>query len=109
MTILEDALKKNVTDDFIQIANDEKADINKILKAVSKGQAVIIKRVNSKPVGIGFPFRTKINVNIGTSTSLANVDTELEKVRIAEKFGADTISDLSMGGNIDLIRKKSHE
>lgn len=106
MTILEDALKKNVTDEFREIAKDENVDINTILKVISRGQAVILKRFNTKPIGIGLPFRTKINVNIGTSTSLANVDTELEKVKIAEKFGADTISDLSMGGNIDLIRKK---
>ncbi|MFW9829551.1 MAG: phosphomethylpyrimidine synthase ThiC, partial [Candidatus Thorarchaeota archaeon] len=97
---------KSLTEDFRQIAKDEKVDINRILKAISKGQAVIVKRKNSKPVAIGFPFRTKINVNIGTSTSLANVDSEIEKVKIAEKFGADTVSDLSMGGNIDLIRKK---
>jgi phosphomethylpyrimidine synthase len=106
MTILEEALKGNITDDFIQVANEEKVNINTIIKTISKGQTVILKRINSKPVGIGFPFRTKINVNMGTSTSLVNIDTELEKVKIAEKFGADTLSDLSMGGNIDLIRKK---
>ncbi|UCC18889.1 MAG: phosphomethylpyrimidine synthase ThiC [Promethearchaeota archaeon] len=106
MTVLEDALNQNLTNDFREVANEEKVDVNKILKTVSKGQAVIVKRTNSKPVAIGFPFRTKINVNIGTSTSIANVETELEKVKIAEKFGADTISDLSMGGNIDKIRKK---
>ncbi|MFX0024233.1 MAG: phosphomethylpyrimidine synthase ThiC [Candidatus Hermodarchaeota archaeon] len=104
MTIFEDAVKKQVTDDFRQVANDEKVDTNMILKAVSKGQAVIVKRIKSKPIGIGFPFRTKINVNIGTSASLANIESELEKVEIAEKFGADTISDLSMGGDIDSIR-----
>ncbi len=106
MTILEDALNKNITDDFRQLAKDEKVGINTIFKTVSKGRAVIVNRINTKPLGIGFPFRTKINVNIGTSASLANVDTELKKIKIAEKFGADTISDLSMGGNIDLIRKK---
>lgn len=106
MTILEDALKKNVTDDFKQIADEERVDINSVLKAVSKGQAVIINRPNNKPIGIGLPFRTKINVNIGTSTSLINIDEELKKLKVAEKFGADTISDLSMGGNINLIRKK---
>ncbi|MFX1430308.1 MAG: phosphomethylpyrimidine synthase ThiC [Promethearchaeota archaeon] len=106
MTILKDALNKSFTDDFRQIVKDEKVEVNTIFKAITKGQAVIIKRKNAKPVAIGFPFRTKINVNIGTSTSLANVDTELEKLKIAEKFGTDTLSDLSMGGNIDLIRKK---
>jgi phosphomethylpyrimidine synthase len=106
MTILEDALKGNITDDFTQVANEEKVNTNIIIKTISKGQAVIVKRINSKPVAIGFPFRTKVNVNIGTSTSLVNIDTELEKVKTAEKFGADTLSDLSMGGKIDLIRKK---
>ncbi|GAH14162.1 unnamed protein product, partial [marine sediment metagenome] len=106
MTILEDALKKNATENLRWIAQEEKVDIKTIFKAVSKGSAVVMQRKNYKPLGIGYPFRTKINVNIGTSTSLANIDEEIEKVKIAEKFGADTISDLSMGGNIDLIRKK---
>ncbi|MFW9879343.1 MAG: phosphomethylpyrimidine synthase ThiC [Candidatus Thorarchaeota archaeon] len=109
MTILEDASKKNVTDNLKWIAQEEKVDLSTIFKAISKGSIVVIQRKNNRPVGIGFPFRTKINVNIGTSTSLVNIDEELEKVKIAEKFGADTISDLSMGGNVDLIRKKIME
>jgi len=106
MTILEDALKKNATDNLRWIVQEEKVDIRTVFKVISKGLAVVIQRKNNRPLGIGFPFRTKINVNIGTSTSLANIDEEIEKVKIAEKFGADTISDLSMGGNINLIRKK---
>jgi phosphomethylpyrimidine synthase len=106
MTILEDALKKNANDNLKWIAEEEKVNIKTVFNAVSKGSAVVIQRKNYRPLGIGYPFRTKINVNIGTSTSFANIDEEIEKVKIAEKFGADTISDLSMGGNIDLIRKK---
>jgi phosphomethylpyrimidine synthase len=106
MTIIEDALKQHATENLKYIAHEERVNINTIFKAVSKGSAVVIQRENNKPVGIGFPFRTKINVNIGTSTSLANVDNEIEKLKVAEQFGADTISDLSMGGNINLIRKK---
>ncbi|MHA2181657.1 MAG: phosphomethylpyrimidine synthase ThiC, partial [Promethearchaeota archaeon] len=109
MTILEDAIEKNATDILVQIAQEEKVDIKTVFKVVSKGSAVVIQRKNNAPVGIGFPFRTKINVNIGTSTSLANIDKEIEKVKIAEKYGADTISDLSMGGNINLVRKKIME
>jgi len=106
MTILEEALKGNITNEIIQVAEAEIIDINKILKFISKGQVVIMKRKKYKPLGIGSLFRTKINVNIGTSTSIIKVDDEIEKSRIAQKFGADTLSDLSMGGNIDEIRKK---
>ncbi|MHA1988824.1 MAG: phosphomethylpyrimidine synthase ThiC [Promethearchaeota archaeon] len=106
MTILEDALKKYATDNLRWIAQEEKVDLKTVFKVVSKGTAVVIQRDNNNPVGIGYPFRTKINVNLGTSTSLSNFDEEIEKVKIAEKFGADTISDLSMGGNINEIRKK---
>lgn len=106
MTILEDASKKNATDSLRWVAQEEKIDLKTVFKVVSKGTAVIIQRENYNPVGIGYPFRTKINVNLGTSTSLSNIDEEIEKVKIAEKFGADTISDLSMGGNINEIRKK---
>jgi len=106
MTIFEDARKKNTTDNLRRVAQEENIEIKTVFKAISKGSAVVLQRKDHKPVGIGFPFRTKINVNIGTSTALANLDEEIEKVRIAEEFGTDTISDLSMGGNIDMIRKK---
>lgn len=109
MTVLEDALKKNTTENFELVAQEEKVDIETVFKVVSKGSAVIFQRTNKKPVGIGFPFRTKVNVNIGTSTSIAKVDEEIKKVKTAEKYGADTISDLSMGGNINSIRKKIFE
>jgi phosphomethylpyrimidine synthase len=57
-------------------------------------------------VGIGCGLRTKINVNLGTSSGKVSVGDELEKAAIAEEFGADTISDLSMGGDIDAIRRE---
>ena len=104
MTILEDANGKIVTDEIKQVAIEEKVDISKIQNSISKGQTVIIKRLNKRPVAVGNLFSTKINVNIGTSTTSVDVNKELEKVRVAEKYGANTISDLSMGGNIDEIR-----
>lgn len=109
MTILEDALKNKTNDNLKLISQEEEVNIKTVYKSVSKGSAVIIQRRNNKPLAIGYPFRTKINVNIGTSTSLTNIDEEIEKAKIAEKYGADTISDLSMGGDIDLIRKKIME
>ena len=57
-------------------------------------------------VGIGKGLSTKVNVNLGTSTGKVSVAAEIKKARIAEEFGADTISDLSMGGDINAIRKE---
>jgi phosphomethylpyrimidine synthase len=57
-------------------------------------------------VGIGCGLRTKINVNLGTSAGKAVPAEEIQKARIAEEFGAYTISDLSMGGDIDAIRRE---
>ncbi|MHA1381986.1 MAG: phosphomethylpyrimidine synthase ThiC [Candidatus Helarchaeota archaeon] len=105
MTILEDALKGIKTDEMIQLSKEEKIDVNKIMNGIAKGQVVIMKHVNFKSLGIGFLFKTKINVNIGTSSCNTGINDEIEKVRIAQKYGANTISDLSMDGNLDLIRK----
>jgi phosphomethylpyrimidine synthase len=59
-----------------------------------------------KPLGIGEGLRVKVNVNVGTSPDYVNLDEELEKVKIALRFGTDTIMDLSIGGDIDAIRSK---
>ncbi|MHA1703794.1 MAG: phosphomethylpyrimidine synthase ThiC, partial [Promethearchaeota archaeon] len=65
MTIFEEALKGNITKEVLHIAEIERVDIRKLMKKISKGEVVIMKRENFKPVGIGFPLRTKINVNLG--------------------------------------------
>jgi phosphomethylpyrimidine synthase len=59
---------------------------------------VVMQRDGKPSVGIGVGLKTKINANIGTSAEVFDPDIEVEKARIAEKYGADTISDLSMGG-----------
>ena len=105
MTIFEDAFKGIITHEMLQVAENEKIDPKQVVKNISKGRIAIMKRDNFNPVGIGFPLRTKINVNLGTSSSTINIDEEFKKVEIAQKYGADTISDLSMGGDIDAIRR----
>ncbi|MFC1862010.1 phosphomethylpyrimidine synthase ThiC, partial [Chloroflexota bacterium] len=64
-----------------------------------------IKHTNLTPCGIGQGLRTKVNANIGTSSDHGNVDTELEKLRVAIDSGADTVMDLSTGGDISAIRR----
>ncbi len=106
MTILEDAVGKVISKEMIYVAENEGIDVKTLIEKISRGEIVIMKRDNYNPVGIGNPLRTKINVNLGTSSSAIDLNEEFKKVEVAQKYGADTISDLSMGGEIDEIRKK---
>ncbi|MFQ5933201.1 MAG: phosphomethylpyrimidine synthase ThiC, partial [Dehalococcoidia bacterium] len=67
-----------------------------------KGEAA---HTNLEPVGIGKVANVKINANIGNSAVTSNIDQEVEKLDLAVKFGADTVMDLSTGGDIDAIRE----
>ncbi|MDD1711365.1 MAG: phosphomethylpyrimidine synthase ThiC [Methanoregulaceae archaeon] len=102
-TILEAARAGKVNKSIIQVADCERIDTNMLLGRIIDGSAVIMRR-GVRNVGIGKGLRTKVNVNIGTSSSQISLLAEIEKARIAERFGADTITDLSMGGDIQMIR-----
>jgi len=106
MTILEDAIGNVISKEMLYVAENEGIEVKKLMKKISKGEVVVMRRDNFHPVGIGTPLRTKINVNLGTSSSAIDLNEEFKKVEVAQKYGADTISDLSMGGEIDDIRKK---
>jgi phosphomethylpyrimidine synthase len=58
-----------------------------------------------EPMGIGISARCKINANIGNSAVTSEIDNELAKLKMAVDLGADTVMDLSTGGNIDAIRQ----
>src|SRR5207302_5394606 len=58
-----------------------------------------------EPMAIGIACSCKINANIGNSAVTSDVSGELEKLHAAVHFGADTVMDLSTGGNIDGIRQ----
>jgi phosphomethylpyrimidine synthase len=57
------------------------------------------------PIGIGRMITTKINANIGASPVSSGTDAEVEKLRWAQKYGADTLMDLSTGGNLEACRQ----
>jgi phosphomethylpyrimidine synthase len=107
-TLVESAKEGTVTLQMETVADGEGIDPALLCRRIAEGSAVIMQR-GDRSVGIGCGLRTKVNVNLGTSNlSISPVD-EVEKARIAEKFGADTISDLSMGGDIPAIRREIFE
>src|SRR3989442_15735284 len=92
------------------LAKNEDIDLNSLIQRVANG-SIIIPKNNSrkqriKEVGIGHGLKTKVNVNIGTSTLYQNLDEEISRAKVAVKYGADTIMDLSDGGDIKLIKEK---
>ena len=98
------------TDEMIQVAKDEDVDIHFLISKVASGSIIIpknnVRKQKIKVVGIGKGLRTKVNVNIGTSTLYQNLNEEISKAKVAVKYGGDTIMDLSDGGNLNLIREK---
>jgi len=108
MALIEDA-KKGKADEFVKkCAEEEGIEVEKLLRLIAKGQVVIPRNVlrEIKPKAIGFLCSTKVNANIGTSQEYINVEEEIEKAVIAQKYGADAIMDLSTGGDLKEIRKK---
>src|SRR5205814_5390114 len=70
---------------------------------IARGRAIIPCNINhpeSEPMIIGRNFLVKINANIGNSAVASSIEEEVEKMRWATKWGADTVMDLSTGKNI---------
>ena len=108
MTQLEYAKNNIITPLMKKIARQEGISPKLIAKRIKEGKVVITlnQRHNLKrPCGIGYGLRTKVNANIGTSTDKSEVNDELRKLEAAVKYGADTIMDLSVGGDLKKIRK----
>ncbi|MEO0231949.1 MAG: phosphomethylpyrimidine synthase ThiC [candidate division WOR-3 bacterium] len=110
MTQIEFARKGIITEVMEKIAKDENVSPEFIKEKVSEGEIVIPFNPNhkslKKPCGIGSGLRTKINANIGTSFDYVNIDEEIEKLKVAIEYGADTVMDLSTGGDLKKIREK---
>lgn len=107
MTQLEQARKGQISPEMEKVAENEGIEIQKMVRRISKGLIVIPKNVNGKtsPLGIGKGLRTKVNANIGSSSELEDVSWEVEKARIAVKYGSDTLMDLSTGPQFKKVRK----
>lgn len=107
-TQIQSARKGIATDEAKQVSENEEIPVEKLLELIASGRVVVtrnIKRENVKPLGIGEGLRTKINANIGSSVDFTDSNYELRKAKIAVEYGADTIMDLSTGGDINAIRR----
>jgi phosphomethylpyrimidine synthase len=108
MTQLELAVKGIISPQMTLVAQQEGMEAEVIRQGIANGTLVIpanTNHTNLVPCGIGQGLRTKVNANIGTSSDFGNIETELEKLRIAADSGADTVMDLSTGGDISAIRR----
>ena len=98
------------TEEMIEVAKDEDVSLDSLVHRIANGSIIVPKNISRKQkikaVGIGRGLKTKVNVNIGTSTLYQNLDEEISKAKTAVKYGADTIMDLSDGGDINLIRER---
>lgn len=91
-----------------RVASDENLSSEQIRAYVATGEIVIAshpKRKHQKIVGIGKGLRTKVNASIGTSSDICDIDLEVKKAIAAEEEGADTLMELSAGGDLDRIRR----
>ncbi len=107
-TQIELAREGVTTSQMEQVAKEENIAAEVIRKGVAAGHIVIPcnpNRPNQKICGIGKGLRTKVNASIGTSSDISDVALELRKAKIAEQEHADTLMELSTGGDLDAIRR----
>ena len=96
-----------ITEEMRAVANVEELAAETIRSEVARGRLIIpanIRHTNLAPMGIGVATKTKINANIGSSALASDIEQEIHKVQTSIKYGADTIMDLSTGGDLDAIR-----
>lgn len=107
-TQMEAAKAGFVTEQMKIVAQKEGVSCDYLLEKIACGEIVIPANVNHKslsPEGIGTGLRTKINVNLGISKDLNDLDLEMEKVDMAIKMGAESIMDLSNYGKTQVFRE----
>ncbi|MBW2022980.1 MAG: phosphomethylpyrimidine synthase ThiC [Deltaproteobacteria bacterium] len=108
MTLMENAKAGLITPEIEEVARKEQVDSEWLAEQVARGRVVIPcnrRHKGLEPCGIGEGLRVKVNANIGTSSDRAILSEELEKLRVAIEAGADTVMDLSTGGDIDKYRR----
>jgi phosphomethylpyrimidine synthase len=109
MTQIEHAKQGIITGQMRLVAAAESISENELLELVACGKVVIPANINHhslQPIGIGKKLKTKVNANIGTSRDFSQLDAELKKLEMVIRYQADTVMDLSTGGDISAIRRE---
>ena len=97
-----------VSAEMARVAEREQLEPELVRDEVAAGRMIVPANVNHRgldPMAIGLKARVKINANIGSSPTTSDVEEEVEKLTLAERWGADTVMDLSTGKRIDLTRE----
>jgi phosphomethylpyrimidine synthase len=110
ITQMQRALSGEITPEMTRIAEKEKVKPEFVRSEVALGRAIIPANIQHikyglDPIVIGINFTCKINANLGSSGTLADIPCELKKLHQAIHFGADTVMDLSTGGDLNVIRE----
>jgi len=109
MTQIESAKNNKITQQMRSVAKRESLSFEFIRRGVASGSIVIPLNKNHhihRLCGIGKGLTTKVNANIGTSTDKPGLPSEISKLKTAVSAGADTVMDLSVGGNLEYILEK---
>jgi len=107
-TQLAKARRGEVSSEMEAVAQAEGVAIQTLVQQIAAGRVVIPANRGHRgitPIGIGEGLRVKVNANIGTSSDHADPEEELQKLEAASEAGADTVMDLSTGGDIDAMRR----
>jgi len=102
------AKKGIITEEMEYVAKIEGIDAELLRSEIARGRCIIPANINHRhqvPMAIGMVASCKINANIGSSALASDTAGEIEKVDVCLKYGADTIMDLSTGGDLDSIRE----
>ncbi|MEA1943870.1 MAG: phosphomethylpyrimidine synthase ThiC [Euryarchaeota archaeon] len=108
MSLVRDAQNGNITEEMKVVARVEGVDPEFVRKGIASGRIVIPVSPyrETMPCGVGKGMRTKVNASVGTSSDIVDIDQEVRKTQVAEKAGADTIMELSTGGDLVEVRKR---
>jgi phosphomethylpyrimidine synthase len=102
------AKEGKITQSMKAVARSEGIDAEELRRNIADGKVAVLANNRHKrftPKGVGKGLSVKVNANLGTSPERIDVDEELEKLKNAREAGADTVMDLSIGGDLNAIRK----
>ena len=108
MGLITEAKNGRLTEEMKQVAKDEDVEPEFVRRGIASGRIVIPVSPyrRTKPCGIGKGLCTKVNASIGTSSDIVDMEMEIKKAKVAEKTGADTLMELSTGGDFYEIRRR---